>query len=199
VYRRYIKHFEGETDEALLTHNLGRYPLVDVYRLLDVLPNPPDPSFTGCKILFYGKSDADQLKLRTKVYRYSVDLGVPLEEMLKELGVAYEEDDDIEDVLKEMWDALRKDPNDEIPHCSTKWVEDCCERHRSVKELKDEGPWDDLYIAMRPVKTGSDADRDGLTVKVAQINYNTLHIQVSDGAGNGMVTKPVDLMFLLRA
>lgn len=199
VYRRYIKHFEGEEDEALLTHNLGRYPLVDVYQLDDVVAPGVNDRFNGCKILFYGKTDADQLKLRTKVYRDSVDLGVSLEEMLKELGVPYEDDDYIEDVLKEMWDALRKDPNDEVSHCTTAWVEECCERHRTVKELREGGPWDDLSIAMRPRKTGRDADTDTYKVIVAQVNYNTLHIRVDEGNNTGKLTKPVDLMFLLRA
>src|SRR5207247_747780 len=87
-----------------------------------------------------------------KVYRDRVPLGLPFEGILRELSVAYTDDTNLGDALNDMWDALRKDPNDEVKHGQSPWVEDCCGESRTVAELKKTGQWDDLYLAIRPEK-----------------------------------------------
>jgi hypothetical protein len=203
VYRRYIKRFTPDLEKALLTHELGRFPLVDVYELLPVTNRE---GFQECKLLFYyGHADADDYGLWVRVYRDRVPLGLPLEQLLAELGVEYEDDDTIEDVINDMWNAFMEDPNDEIEHCTTPWVDECCGQRRTVQELKDADEWADLYVAIRPRKCGKGADmmptEDGALppftcqVEVTQVNYDTLHIQAQGLTEN---TPPLDLMFLLR-
>jgi len=199
VYRRYIKRFSGEPglDKVLLRHDLGRYPLVDVYELLPV----NDAKFPNCKILFYyGHEDADPNDLWVKVIRDRVPLGLPFDEVLGQLGVAYEDDDVIEDVLNDMWDALARDPNDEINHCQTTWVDECCGERRTVAQLKAAGNWDDLYLALRPKKRGlvmtaGQKTAPAVEVAVTEVNYRTLLIETT---GFTAASPPLDLMFLLR-
>jgi hypothetical protein len=128
--------------------------------------------------------------------------------------VTYEDDDTFQDVLNDLWSALWADPNDEVEHGMAPWVRECCERHRTVADLKRADQWKDLYIAIRPRKigTGGMLDRSGADgqpwdrllnwqMEVTQITYDTLLIEVQvPGQGNnegGDV--PLDLMFLLRS
>ena len=106
-YRRYIKRFTGDLDKVLIHHKLGRFPLVDVYRLERVVGEKASEEireqFGHCKLLFYyGHADADNFGLSHQVYREKVKLGLPLGQLLDELGVEYEDDDTIEDVLNDM-------------------------------------------------------------------------------------------------
>jgi hypothetical protein len=203
VYRRYIKEFTNELDQVLLHHDLGRFPLVDVYQLLPVTAKK---DYEDCKLLFYyGHADAEEFGLWVRVYRDRVPLGVPFEGLLAELGVEYDDDDTIEDVLNDMWGALMRDPNDEIKHCTTPWVEDCCGQRRTVKDLKDANQWPDLYVAMKPRKCGKGADLDlndgqlrGPTcqVEVTHVNYQILLVEAM---GMKAADSPMDLMILLRS
>jgi hypothetical protein len=197
AYRRYIKEFTSDPglDSVLLEHGLGRFPLVDVYELLPVAPS--DKSLGKCKLLFfYGHADEDRLGLRERVGRDRVTIGIPFEEVLRELGVEYSEDHQIEDVLNEMWDAFLRDPNDEISHCTTPWVDECCGERRTIKELKEAGDWDDLRLALRPRKCGMGTDAPGCTVEVRHLTYSTLLLQV---AAKALTAGPLDLMILLRS
>jgi hypothetical protein len=203
VYRRYIKRFTGEPglDKVLLDHDLGRFPLVDVYELLPVTTKD---GFADCKLLFYyGHQDADDFGLVVKVYRESIMRGLPFEQILAELGVHYEDDDTIEDVLNDMWDALRKNPNDEITHGTSPWVSDSVGQRRTVLELKRADQWSDFYLAIQPRKCGKGADPlsrgevvvQGCQVDITHVNYGTLLVETH---GLNSDSPPLDLMFLLR-
>jgi hypothetical protein len=209
VYRRYIKEFTQEVNKAFLMHKLGRFPIVDVYQLLNVVNVNPDnlPAnekgrYTDCKLLLYtSHTDIDRLNLMVSVYRDRVPLGLPFEQILGELEVQYDGNTSIADVVNDMWNAFRLDPNDEIKHCTTPWIDDCCERERTVDDLKRSGEWDDIYLAFAPVKCAScgqfaSPDNNPLrfNVDIAQVNYDTLLID----APNLVQNQVLDLMFLLR-
>lgn len=205
VWRRYIKQFTPKVNEALITHELGRYPMVDAY-VLD--PVTTQNELGGCKILlFSGHADADELKLRVKVYREGVLRGIPFEQLAAEVGLQYTDESSIADVADDFWGAFEKDPNDEIGHCQTEWFEDCCQKNRTVGELKSRGDWDDLYIALNPRKLAiaGDAAKPEVDpgpmsprIDVSHVNYQTLHVYAgADGRWPGE-EQLVDLMFLLR-
>ena len=215
VYKRFIKKFTAKTNEVLLNHDMGRYPIVDTYELLPVTDVAPH---NECKILvYYGHTDADRFKLRVKVYRDEVMMGYSLEQLLEELGVEYKDTSTIGDVINDMWAAFRKDPNDEINHCETDWISECCGQKRTVKELKDAGEWEDLHVAMKPRKCGKGTDllaveRDDdlqvngaalCQVEIGQANYNSLYVRVDPDVFTGgpqgiLPQEEVCLMFLLR-
>jgi hypothetical protein len=155
VYRRYIKRFRQKPGmgTVFLNHGMGRFPLVDVY-ILDPVTNGAEG--TGdCRLLFYyTHEDVETYGLRLDYPQGSKQIGVPFEQILRELEVPYDDDAQIANLVNEMWDALQKDPNDEIPHCTTKWIDDCCAENRSVAELKRAQQWDDFFLALKPVKCG---------------------------------------------
>ncbi len=212
VWRRYIKRFTREVGEALLVHELGRFPIVDTY-VLDPVTTSDDAEFRLCKILFFaGHADADDLGLRVRVYRDRALRGIVFEKLAAEIGLEYTDSSSIADVVDDFWTQFMLDPNDEIEHCQTPWVQSCCERNRTVGDLKKAGDWDDLYIALNPRKTAVGAalttgkanalELPTSRVEVAHVNYDTLHVKTNwaetKGGGDGEDEPPLDLMMLLR-
>ncbi len=212
VYKRFIKKFTPDTNQVLLNHDMGRYPLVDVYELH---PVSEVDGFEDCKVLvYYGHVDADEHDLYVRVFRDKVKIGYPLEILLEELGVSYKETSTIGDVLNDMWAAFCKDPNDELKHCETAWISECCGKKRTVADLKEGGEWEDLFVALKPRKCGKGADTllgpNGVEsarcqVDIGQANYNTLFVRVDDDVfsavgrdGEPTGREEVCLMFLLR-
>jgi hypothetical protein len=220
AYRRFIKEFTPATRSVLLHHKLGRFPLVDVYELLPVVGKAGVDGYMDCKLLFYySPADADDYGLWVTVYRDRVPLGLPFERVLTELQVQYEDDDTIEDVLNDMWATFMKDPNDKLKFCTAPWIDDCCERHRTVKDLKVADQWNDLYLAIKPRKLGFGGPGIARTVpgtntpdpaqtlatnavEVTHLSYDTALVEVDFPTGNNRqvnVKDPLDLMFLMRS
>jgi hypothetical protein len=210
VRRRYIKQFTPDVNEALLVHELGQFPLVDLYKLLPVT-TAGDQKYAACKILFFAShADADELGLRVRVYRDRALRGIVFEHLAAEIGLEYTDDSSIADVIDDFWTQFMLDPNDEIEHCQTDWIDDCCEKNRTVGELKRAGDWDDLYIALNPQKCGLGAELDigdngalrppTCRVEVSHVNYDTLHILADTTNWPTEEGKPelLDLMLLLR-
>ncbi len=231
-YRRFIKRFTPELDKVLLHHKLGRFPLVDIYRLeslgsiQDEKTRPGFPEqFQNCKLFFYyGHADAEKYGLQRQVYREKIRIGIPFHQLLDELAVEYDDNDPIEDVLNDMWDAFMHDPNDQLDHCQSPWVRECCGQRRTVAELKRGDQWNDLYVAMIPVRVlvGDPVclDRDmpsfeeevrprppdnvnireennrGCRPFLVQVNYQTVYLEVQGLTANN---SPVDLMILMRS
>jgi len=161
VYRRYHKRFSKEVPAAFIEHNLGRFPLVDVYELMEVSPeieaNLPETIKTSDGkparfFLYYHHEESDRFKLDIKVYRDKARFGIPLETVLTEYGVEWEDDDTLQDVRNDLWDRLFALPNDEISHVSSPWIEEKCIERAKVGELKTNDEWQDIKLAFRPVK-----------------------------------------------
>jgi hypothetical protein len=170
-----------------------------------------DQKYAACKILFFAShADADELGLRVRVYRDRALRGIVFEHLAAEIGLEYTDDSSIADVIDDFWTQFMLDPNDEIEHCQTDWIDDCCEKNRTVGELKRAGDWDDLYIALNPQKCGLGAELDigdngalrppTCRVEVSHVNYDTLHILADTTNWPTEEGKPelLDLMLLLR-
>jgi hypothetical protein len=182
VYRRYVKNFTTDPglDQVLLTHKLGRYPLVDIYEL--------KPTTADFKLFFYyGHTEDDTYGLIARVGRERRPIGVPFDEILAELGVEYRDDSAIGDVVNEMWDKFREDPNDEVKHGVSTWINQACGADRTVREIKRAQQWDDLRLALRPTKPVA-------AVEVEHVDYDTVWIRATALTPN----VPLDLMILLR-
>jgi hypothetical protein len=193
VYRRYLKEFSGKSgmDTALLRHRLGRFPLVDLYELQTVT------TVGGVDyrlFLYYGHLEAEKFGLVIQAGRDRLPLGIPLEQVLLELDVYPQGDDDLRDVINEMWDAFRRDPNDEIPHGQSEEVDERCTQQRTVDQLKKSGEWDDLLVAIKPVKCTKGVHALADDFDVTHIDYDTVLLET-----HGLPdTPPRDLMILLR-
>lgn len=206
VYRRYIKQFRHDPpyDKIMIKHGLGRYPLVVASRLL---PVTTAAGYEDCKLFFYyGNADADQFGLWARAYRDQVPLGLPIDPLLTELAVAYTDQTSIQDLVNDLGDALAKDPNDRVKFCHSPWIDECCERNRTVGDLRRNGQFDDLYLAIRPrqcvvgVDPAPAAGQAPVHVDVTHVNYTTLLVEADsfeqDAKGNFL---PLDLMLLLRS
>jgi hypothetical protein len=205
AYRRYFKEFTYQLPDALLRHGLHRFPIVDTYRLDDVVKKQPaadTTDYAGCKFLFFRKhQDADPYGLNVSSGRDNELLGIQLDELVKEYNVDVKDDDSIEDAIGDTWDEVFKAPNDKIKYCQTPWVKECCDKSRTVGELKKSGDWPDLYIAMRPLKCGI---AGGVTTdppclaEVDQVNYDTIFVRLTIDFIK-MQKETAVLMFLLRS
>lgn len=191
-YRRYIKRFTEEDDVALLDHELGRYPLVDVYQLLEVVGLTHDrkilqecPELETCKLfVYYGHREAERYGLMGNIHRRKIKIGVPLEQFLTELVVQYEDDDTLGDVLNDMLDAFMEDPNDEITHCRSAWIEESVKDRRKVQKLKEADEWADIKVALAPQQIRGDIAAYSLQVEtgaetatgeVQTVDVNVVH------------------------
>ena len=186
-YRRYIKRFPSESlrlpgededneDIALLDHGLGRYPLVDVYQLAELFDkkNNPElleecPKLEDCKLfVYYGHREAERYGLMHNINRRKIKIGIPLEPFLTELAVQYEDDDTLGDVLNDMLDAFMEDPNDEITHCRSDWIEESVKDRRTVQDLKVADEWDDIKVALAPWQVRGDTVTYDLEIDTGQ-------------------------------
>jgi hypothetical protein len=205
AYRRYFKEFTYQLPDAFLRHGLHRFPIVDTYRLDDVVKKQPTATdaadYTGCKFLFFRKhQDADPYGLYVSSGRDNELLGVQLDELVKEYNVDVKDDDSIEDAIGDTWDEVFKAPSDKIQYCQTPWVKECCDKSRTVGDLKKSGDWPDLYIAMRPLKCGmtSELTDPPCLAEVDQVNYDTIFVRLTADFIKSQNETAV-LMFLLRS
>jgi hypothetical protein len=160
VYLRYHKRFAKDTPSAFLHHKLGRFPLVDIYGLWpvsdEVTTSDEVESSDGSPVkffLYYHHEEADKFGLNVKVYRERVPLGLPIATVLDEYGVAWEEDDTLQDVRNDLWHKLFAQPNDEISHASSPWIEDKIIERLTIQELIKNDEWPDIRLAFRPLRT----------------------------------------------
>lgn len=215
VYRRYFKRFTPQTPNAFLHHKLGRFPLVDTYQLLplfgslsDNLQNEIEPTETPVRFfLYYAHEEADRFDLNVRVFRERVPAGIPMATLLDEFGVEWDENDTLQDVRNELWDALFRLPNDEMGHAASPWLEEKCIGRLKIKDLIENDEWPDIRLAFGAQKvevipenalSPSSDNRAAPIVRIIQVNYETLMIGAEFSNNDNASSDPLDLMFLLR-
>lgn len=213
AYRRYFKQMEPG-DTIVLEHKLGRLPLVDVYELRSILPEPADGDPIPEKFyLYYHHEERDRDELFTQDRgRARWPWGVPIEQLLTEYQVVWEDDDSLGDVINDFLDAFFAPPTDHITHRTSPWIDE--HRGRTIDELKTRDEWPDIRWAFRPYKLivgspvyVSGTEEDGslvmLTpwVSVVHLSYDTLEITAADPLldEGGSELETIDLMILLRS
>lgn len=187
-YRRYIKRFTEDDDVVLLDHGLGRFPLVDVYELKEligltndkkILTECPELGLDTCKLfVYYGHREAERYGLMGNIHRKKIKIGVPLEIFLTELSVDYEDDDTLGDVLNDMLDAFMEDPNDEITHCRSDWIEESVKDRRKVEELKQADEWPDIKVALLPVQVRGAKARTKMTLELSEMDLPSVDVEI---------------------
>lgn len=176
VYRRYFKRIRpGQT--VVLNHQLGRFPLVDVYELLEVLNTQPwaplnllekeerekmeeirkELVVTGGGApptkfyLYYHHEERERDRLFTEDRgMVRAPWGIPFEAMLDEYDVEWEDDDTLGDVYNDFLQAFFKPPwVDPMEYAVSPWINE--RRRMKIAELKVNDEWDDIRWVMRPV------------------------------------------------
>jgi hypothetical protein len=155
--------------EKIIKHNLKAMPLCDVYAL-DYFPaicadEENQLSAQWVNLFLYHTSErtikftppggtnkvsavieaSDQIPFR-----------VPFADLLTYYQVEITDTKSLDDLVNDFWTAFWGDPNDkfdsdQVGH--SPWFKKCCDDSRNVKELKDRGDWDDLWLKMVPRKT----------------------------------------------
>lgn len=155
--------------EELIKHDLHLCPLVDIYQL-DYFPvvccedKQTRPMWTTF-YLFHGserklrwapgegevgKTTAFDIQSEDQPFR------IPFKDLLDLYKVDYTDDSSVGDLETEFWEAFFKAPNDQFDddqYCHSPWFDRCCREQKSVRDLKRQRDWDDLYFQMRPRKT----------------------------------------------
>ena len=200
----------------MIQHNLGRYPVVNLFELSQ-LEGGEDPGSTTVvndfdgnpvKFLVYyaGHRDPAAVNLMTRTGTDAIHWGDPLQLILDQFGLQVTDTQLFDDVLNDLWGKIF-DPGMEQDHFrrssyghSTYIQEQLLGNNRTVKQLKDGGMWEDLRMAIRPQMIPTDVTfptpvpgtDDGQTqnrVRVFHLSQNLLEIQADNS---------IDLMIVLR-
>jgi hypothetical protein len=158
-------------EEKVIKHDLKAFPLVDVYQLeyfkavcaKGETAAEETPEWVNLYLYHTGERRI-RIPGQTPAQSIVVDIEppdtqpykVPFAEMLNQYGVKYTDTTSLDDLETDFWTAFFNSPNDEFDpdqYCHSPWFERCCGEKRSVKELKDRGDWDDIWLKMEPRKT----------------------------------------------
>lgn len=195
-YRRLFKRIKV-SEENVIKHNLGAYPVVDAYQLdsFSVICSEDDEKKREDTTLFYFYHTSER-KLRATIAggTETVEIEttgrtpfrVPLSEMLSLYRVSYTDTSSLGDVETEFWKAFLAAPNDEFDddqYCHSPWFDRCCGEKRTVAELKQRGDWDDLWFKVMPRKTinyiSGDPTAAPTQINVNQFDLNTIGIRLT--------------------
>lgn len=151
-------------EEKVIEHKLTVMPLVDLYAL-DYFPVvcSEDGQIYPMWATFYLYHDSEGTIRYTGADNKPASLPVqprgghpyriPFAELLARYRVDYSDDSSLGDVDTEFWNAFFADPNDRFDdnqYCHSPWFDRCCREEKSVRDLKKQRDWDNLYLQMRP-------------------------------------------------
>jgi hypothetical protein len=164
-YRRLFKRLKtGE--EKVIKHGLGASPLVDVYQLgyFDVVCSEDDEKHKEKVNLFLYHTAEKRIRFTNGGPSESVEIEptgstpfrIAFKDLLALYKVQYTDTSTLGDVETEFWDAFFADPNDAFSddqYCHSPWFDRCCGEKRSVRDLKQRGDWDEMWLKMVTRKT----------------------------------------------
>ena len=197
--RRYFKQVDkvladGSLEPAVIEHNMGHYPLVQVYelqQLFAVEPTTPagqEPPFQWDKVKFlvyYGtKRDPMAELLRTESsdwFYWGDSLSVWLDQVEVTPALSQNFDDLLNDFWGKMFDpGLEQDEFKSESFGHTPYVQRWIDDDKTVGDLVKGGQWEDIRVAVRPKLTQEAA--------VFHVGQNAVEIRVP---------RSMDLMVLL--
>jgi hypothetical protein len=165
-YQRLFKVLKAG-DRTVLEHGLGSAPLVDVYKLeyFPVVCREDDETRSAFATFYLHHTSERRVRVTLDDgTRGTIDvqpadfppMGIPFADMLAHYHVPYTDTTTLDDLETEFWKALFRGPNDPFDDeqfCHSPWFERCCKEQQSVRQLKDNGDWDDMIFQVRPRKT----------------------------------------------
>jgi hypothetical protein len=190
-------------EPALIEHNLGAYPVVDVCELVRFpVVGSADGKQWYDRVHWFLYHRTEMKIRRPEEYPRDEDPPVPalitieesrppvfrqaFSDVLLQYGVKYDGQTALGDVVNEFWKKLfsgLNDPFDESSFTNSPWFDRCCGDRRTVESLKRGGEWDDLYLKVVPRKTiNSVAPAWPLGVEVVHYDRNRLGLIRADFA-----------------
>jgi hypothetical protein len=202
-YSRIFKRLELGA-ETVIKHELGGYPLVDIYALhpFDVVCSEDDQKNQEQAYFFLYHQSERRIRFTPVGKEASPGPGIEIEpsggasgtpfriafaDMLVYYNVQYNDSSTLEDLETEFWDAFLKDPNDQFDdaeRCHSPWFDRNSGERRTVGELKSRGDWDEIWFKVVPRKTINALTGNELRQKI--------DIVVTEGAGRDL-SAPMNL------
>jgi hypothetical protein len=161
--------------EKIIKHGLKSFPLADIY-ILDYFPavcstgeNDATPMWVNF-FLYHSREQTITVKGPAGTIRVPIEpsdvqpFRVLFSDMLALYKVQYTDTSTLDELETEFWKAFW-DSNDEFDsdqYCHSPWFEKCCGEKRSVRQLKDQGAWDDIWFKMVPTKIHTNLDLSDL-------------------------------------
>ena len=153
--------------EEIIKHDLHLHPLVDIYQLdyFQVVCCEDKQSSAMWTTFYLYHSSEKKLRFGNEGVKptafeiqptESQPYRIPFRDLLDRYKVEYTDDSSLGDLETEFWEAFFKAPNDEFDddqYCHSPWFDRCCREQKSVRDLKRQGDWDELWFQMRPRKT----------------------------------------------
>ncbi|HET9179984.1 MAG TPA: hypothetical protein VFQ24_16640 [Terriglobia bacterium] len=180
--------------EKIIKHGLKSFPLADIYQL-DYFPavcskgdNDATPMWVNFFLYHTSERTITVKATNTKAPIEASDaqpFRVLFADMLALYKVKYADTSTLDELETEFWKAFWGDPNDEFDadqYCHSPWFEKCCGEKRSVKQLKEQGAWDDIWFKMVPRKTinyapaTTDPSQAPTQIQVAHHNFDMVGI-----------------------
>ena len=153
--------------EKIIKHGLKSFPLVDVYQL-DYFPaicgsgeNENTPRWLNF-FLYHTSERIITVKTPTGTTKAVIEdpetqpFRVLFSEMLDLYKVRYTDTRTLDDLETDFWTAFWGAPNDQFDsdqYCHSPWFEKACRERLTVKALKDQGDWEDIWFKLQPRKT----------------------------------------------
>jgi len=227
LYRRYFKTLDrvlanGRLESAIIEHNLGRFPVVEVSELLplNISENPltNDDVAEGTnadqyRFLVYYATATDRAsdKLRSRG-NDKVFWGDPLALMMEQFKKTAKDTQRVSDVLNDLWGAMFDPGDDQDRFDSDKYGfsryidENVIHDRLTFAQANDTGIWDDLRMAIRPRLLSTGIEIPGLPLAVPHgdnegvspaIRVEIFHL--SQNAIEIQVSRAADLMVVVRS
>lgn len=178
-YKRVFKLLKpGQPNQ--IKHNLGAEPVVDVYQLdfFQVVCAQGETAADAVVeyVNFYLYHESERQVRGTLAGPANTGAGastvtvtiddlsgptarVALKDLLTEFGVDTSKDGTtLDEIVTALWTAMfgPQFGNDQFyaeQYCHSPWMEKCCGELRTIKQLRDRGDWDHLWVKMFPRKT----------------------------------------------
>jgi hypothetical protein len=177
-YMQVLCNLEWDTNnqvgiDKLIQHNLGSFPLVDLYELnyFPAICSRGDKTedLIAEWVLFY-LYHADEKRVRipgSPPAGGAIDIETEpkfrilwwtlIEQFKEQKLLDYTDDTTLDDLEVDFWKAMFKSPpNDDTfdpdSYCHSLWFEKCCGEKRTVGDLKKHGDLDDIWLKLKPQK-----------------------------------------------
>jgi hypothetical protein len=187
------------SEESVIEHQLGAYPLVDVYQLdyFRVISSEDEHIYETFTTFYLYHSSESKIRFRPEELNnaplVSVEIDpedghsyrIPFERMLELYEVQYDDNSSLDDVETDFWKAFMGAPNDSFDddqYCHSPWFDRCCREMRTIQYLKQRKEWDDMWFQVRPRKTINfrlPAQNDGRLMPWAPNNISVVHFDLN--------------------
>lgn len=207
-YRKLFKRLRAG-EKKVIKHELGACPVVDVYQIdvFEVVCSEDDEKHMAKVNFFLYHTSEHRIRFTPSGGNtVSVEIEptddppyrIAFKDLLALYKVEYTETTSLGDLETEFWKAFFAAPNDKFDddqYCHSPWFDRCCGEKRTVKDLKDKGDWDDMWLKMTPRKTNN---YSGATPPVAPTNIQVVHFDLNTLGINNLAGPEAKLMVLLK-